>query len=108
MAAGGAEVAVPAIQAAIAYLLPSDDGMVLSTHFTNAYNTRNRRVIAEALFAASDLSPLWRFFHWAYQSPSSLHVYNRDGTLRGVIESREGVRQGDPPSSLLYDLSVRR
>src|SRR5680860_691391 len=45
-------------------------------------------------------------FHWAYSDPSQLLVYGREG-LHSVLESSEGVRQGDPFSACFFALGVQ-
>ena len=45
-------------------------------------------------------------FHWSYATPSPLLVYNRS-RLHTVLESSEGVRQGDPFAAFGFALSVQ-
>lgn len=50
---------------------------------------------------------MWPLFDWAYRSPSLLVVYDTDGSFHTELQSQRGVRQGDPPSSVLYDVAVQ-
>jgi hypothetical protein len=80
-------------------------GCVVSCDFKNAFNTRDRAGIVEAMFKQKQLAPVWRIFHWAYRAPSRLIVTMGGGVIAD-IPSSDGVRQGDPLSSLGYGVSV--
>jgi hypothetical protein len=84
----------------------SNPVVVLKTDIKNAFNSRSRVRIAETLFGNKDASPLWRLFHWSYSSPSNLFLYTNYGNDSTIIKSSQGVRQGDPPSPLLFSNSI--
>lgn len=102
---GGCELALHSIQAALQKA--GSSGVVFSADFANAFNTRHRSAIAAALFANAQCAGIWRYFHWAYSVPSPLLVYDAVGNLYRALQSAEGVRQGDPPASLAFALSVQ-
>ena len=88
-----------AIHSARVYLsnLPHDH-LILKLDFKNAFNTIRRD---KMLLAVKDLAPsLLPFVHSVYCSPSSLFW----GTE--VIQSSEGVQQGDPLGPLLFCLTI--
>ena len=101
---GGPEIAVHCTQLALERGGPGT--VVLRTDFKNAFNDRNRHVIARALFACKSTSPLWRFFVFAYGGASHLGVYER-GHLVHRFLADNGVKQGCPIASFLYALSVQ-
>jgi hypothetical protein len=53
------------------------------------------------------LNTLWRLVDFAYSQPSDLLIRNGDGKLYPGITSSQGVRQGDPLSSLLFALAIQ-
>ena len=95
---GGAEAAVHAARSYLNHL-DSDSAMV-KLNFRNAFNTvrRDRMLEATSVFAP-DLYP---FVHSSYAESSSLFWEGR------VIQSAEGVQQGDPLGPLLFCLSIHR
>ena len=96
--AGGCERAIHILQAALEY--KSDDSVVLSVDFSNAFNTLRRDVMLSRTFLEQQLSPLWRLAHWAYRSPTDLLLV-QNGELVASIVSAEGWR---PPlyAALLF------
>jgi hypothetical protein len=101
----GAERYIHRLQAFIE--LVSNDVVVFSVDFENAFQTRSRAKIAEVLYAQPKCAPIWRLFDLAYSAPSHLNLYARDGTYQGTILSQEGVRQGDILASFAYSLSMQ-
>src|ERR1700678_3964041 len=61
----------------------------------------------EALYSHPQLQYIWRLVDFAYSVPSDLYIRNGDGTLWPGIYSAQGVRQGDPLSSLLFALTIQ-
>jgi len=84
------------------------DSVIIGADISNAFNTRSRQAIWDALRASEHCRPLLRYFQFAYGHPTPLRVYNRPGNCVAVLQSAEGVRQGDPLGSLLYALSVQK
>ena len=76
---------------------------------SNAFNVTPRAIIAEAIADTPDV--LRRYFNTMYVPKSDLVVYGPNGQHR-IVESEEGVRQGDAASALLFckvmDIAMRR
>ena len=96
---GGCERAIHLLQATLE--CKSEDSAILSVDFSNAFNTLRRDVMLQRTFSEPQLSPLWRLVHWAYRSSTDLLLV-RSGEIVDTILSAEGLRQGDPLSSLLF------
>lgn len=81
-------------------------GMVID--FKNAFNAVDRATVLKTLYSHSALSGLWRIADFAYSQPTAL--YSRCTSTNRFMQSlmsEEGVRQGDPLSSLLFALSIQ-
>ena len=88
---GGAEAAV---HAARLYMQDLQHRCVLKLDFRNAFNTLCRDKMLQAVQNfAPDLLP---FVHASYSSPSSLFLSDK------IIQSAEGVQQGDPLGPFLF------
>ena len=92
------------IQSGLEMLGP--ETVLLKCDIKNAFNERKREQLLADLFKEKRLRPLWRFAHWAYQTPSTSRVDH--GTFVGALLSEQGVRQGDGLASLLLSLSVQK
>ena len=91
---GGSEAAVHAARIYLCDLGPGK--AVLKLDFRNAFNTIHRD---KMLFAVLEHAPcLHPFLHSAYYLPSSLFWSDK------IIQSAEGVQQGDPLGPLLFCL----
>ena len=92
---GGAEAAV---HAARLYMQDLQHRCVLKLDFRNAFNTLRRDKMLQAVQNfVPDLLP---FVHASYSSPSSLFWSDK------IIQSAEGVQQGDPLGPLLFCLTI--
>jgi len=102
---GGVEPVVRAVERALADSLPKTYRHLVSLDFSNAFNTVDRRELAAGLrnFAPA----LYRAGRWIYGSPAQLAVTGADGAV-DVLESSQGVRQGDPFGPLFFSVAVRR
>ena len=95
---GGAEAAVHATRRYLTNL-PSGHAL-LKFDFKNAFNSVRRDRMLEAVQdLAQDIYPL---VHSAYSAPSSLRWGGK------IIQSAEGVQQGDPLGPLLFCLTLHR
>jgi len=77
----------------------------LSVDVRNAFNTRHRGQILDAVYANDKLQVLWRLVDWAYGRPSHLWVVD-NGDIVDTILSTQGVKQGDSLASFLFSLSM--
>jgi len=96
---GGVEPIVRTIERALAGTLDQRYTHLTSVDATNAFNAMYRKVIATATkrFAPA----LYRPAKWAYNDKSDLVV-----STHAVLESSQGVRQGDPLGPLLFSLGL--
>ena len=93
---GGAEAAVHAARMYAGDL--DDNHWIVKLDFKNAFNSLRRD---KMLLAVHELAPaLYPFVHSCYSSPSSLFWHD------SVLQSAEGVQQGDPLGPLLFCLSI--
>ena len=77
---------------------------LLQLDITNAFNSCDRAHLLRELYALPELQPLYRIDDFAYTQTSALVLSGCDGLM---IESAQGVRQGDPLSALLFCVYLR-
>jgi hypothetical protein len=100
---GGVEPIIHAVQRAA-----DSDPLFPFTHLfsldsVNAFNALLRRYLASS--TAKYAPHLQRLAAWAHNLPSPLLIRSPGGVE--IIESSNGVRQGDPMSTLWYSMSIR-
>ena len=98
----GAECVVHSLQHAL-----TDNSRRLSllqVDISNAFNACDRGRILRELYSTPQLSPLYRMVDFAYSTPSVLLLERGEGK---AFRSRNGVRQGDPLSALLFCVYMR-
>ena len=79
---------------------------LISLDFKNAFNTLDRRDIAQGLHQHAP--SLYRAGRWAYGKPADLVMVSSTSSLTPTISSAQGVRQGDPLGPLLFSLGIRQ
>jgi hypothetical protein len=101
--AGGLEAARHLIQG---MLEASELSYLVLADIANAFNTRSREEMLEALYACEDLGPLFRIATLLYGNVSPLVIYDRNQAVE-VLASVFGSRQGCVLGSLLFNLAVQ-
>jgi hypothetical protein len=100
---GGPEVAAGVLKGGIEFVDPQS--IIIGVDVSNAFNTRRRSEIAQILFDNPLSAPAYRLFHWAYSQVSDLVVLSPAAEAPVMLQSAEGVRQGDALSSFAFALS---
>ena len=101
---GGAEIGAHQLQLLLED--PDRDFACLSLDISNAFNSRNRNIMLERLYACPLLEPLFLIADWAYSASSPLWIRDNSGPLIHTLRSSNGSRQGCPIAGLLWCISV--
>jgi len=80
--------------------------VICSTDIKNAFNSRRRIDMWNALLQQPSCQPLQRLVYWSYNLSSTLCVYEGPKLFDTVL-SAEGAIQGDPVAALLFALSMQ-
>lgn len=75
-----------------------------SLDWKNAFNSLSRSTMAAAI--AEHCPQLLRTAKWAYDNPTPLVIGSANGTTH-VLQSSNGVRQGDPLGPLFFSIGIR-
>ena len=100
---GGVEQIVCLLERFISGLEYPDFNCIISLDFSNAFNSLKRSSLATAV--RTHLRALYKPVKWAYGKPSPLVA--TDGDNLQILESSDGVRQGDPLGPLLFSLGIK-
>jgi hypothetical protein len=84
------------------------DCILLSLDLENAFNTISRRGFLAELYNNPNLHPIIPLAEMIYSRHSTVYYFDPDDAslLHGTVQSRTGVRQGDPLGPLLFNLAI--
>ena len=101
---GGTEPIIQLVEMRLLRIGADDDMSSLDIDINNAFNTVDRVCVSKSVQKHNP--ELSRFYHWSYGSASSILVYTASGEVV-ILESSQGVRQGDPAGTTLFSLTFR-
>jgi hypothetical protein len=73
-----------------------------------AFQCIDRRALLETVSGIKCLAPCFNFIWLSYANPSKLYTRDHLGRLQQTLNSRQGVRQGDPLGSLLFAIGFQQ
>jgi hypothetical protein len=84
------------------------DCSLQSLDMENAFNNISRRSFLAELYKNPDLHPVNPLVEMIYSRDSTVSYFdpNDASLLHGMVESRTGVRKGDPLGPLLFNLAI--
>jgi hypothetical protein len=100
---GGVEPIVHIVQQMHDGVLEENPTQLVALDFSNAFNATPRRLIAKGV--ATHCPSMFRAAKWAYNDVSPL-VICQQGRMH-LLDSSEGVKQGDPLSGFLFSMAIR-
>jgi hypothetical protein len=101
---GGVETIIHTIEEALDSAPGTGYTHLVQLDFKNAFNSIPRKCIAQGLL--KNCPSLFRAARWAYHEPTPL-VMCQNGSMV-VLESSEGVRQGDPIGPFCWSVGARK
>jgi hypothetical protein len=102
---GGVEKAIHLLRAATESY--GNESILISTDIQNAYNTRDRRKIMEAVYARPEARAIWKLLHWEMTTPTVVHFYAADGSHAHQLLASQGVPQGSVIAPWAYAVSMQ-
>ena len=105
---GGCEYIVHSMQHSLSHIADNRPLAAVKVDISNAFNNCQRPRLLSLLFDTPQLGSLHRLAHWAYSQPTPLIPHCKGAASEErFIESANGLRQGDPLSTLLFCLYLK-
>jgi hypothetical protein len=105
---GGCEHIIHCMQHSLTHIADDRPLAAVKVDISNAFNTCQRPRLLSLLLKTPQLSSLHRLAYWAYSQPTTLIPQCKGAVSEErFIQSANGVRQGDPLSTLLFCLYLK-